>query len=78
MPGQPAIVAIGLGAFALVPALLGLIPFDLAPYLPMSIFGWSVGFAMGAEVGWVTPVAWAIGTAAVVGLGIRRINRIEL
>jgi ABC-2 type transport system permease protein len=78
VPGQPAIVAIGLGAFALVPALLGLIPFDLAPYLPMSIFGWSIGFAMGGDVGWVTPVAWAIGTAAVVGLGIRRMNRIEL
>ena len=78
LPGQPAIVAVGLAAFALVPALLGLIPLPLAQYLPTSIVGWSVGAAMGVDVGWVTPVAWAVGTALVVGFGVRRMNRIEL
>ena len=78
LPGQPAIVAVGLAAFALVPALLGLIPLPLAQFLPTSIVQWSVGTAMGAEVPWVTPVAWAIGTAAAVGFGARRMARIEL
>ena len=78
LPGQPAIVAVGLAAYALVPALLGLIPLPLAQFLPTSIVGWSVGAAMGADVPWVTPVAWAIGTAIVVAFGIRRMNRIEL
>ena len=78
LPGQPAIVAVGLAAFALVPAVLGLIPLPLAQFLPTSIVGWSVGAAMGAEVPWVTPVAWAVGTAIVVGFGVRRMNRIEL
>ena len=78
LPGQPAIVAVGLAAFALVPALLGLIPLPLAEFLPTSIVGWSIGAAMGAPVPWMTPVAWAVGTALVVGFGIRRMNRIEL
>ena len=78
LPGQPAIVAVGLAAFALVPALLGLIPLPLAPYLPTSIVAWSIGAAMGADVGWVTPVAWAVGTAILAGFGVRRMDRIEL
>jgi ABC-type transport system involved in multi-copper enzyme maturation permease subunit len=78
LPGQPAIVAVGLAAFALVPALLGLIPLPLAQYLPTSIVQWSIGTAVGADVGWVTPVAWAAGTALVVWFGVRRMARIEL
>jgi hypothetical protein len=78
LPGQPAIVAVGLATFGLVPALLGLIPLPLVQYLPTSIDQWSVGAVMGADVGWVTPVAWAVGTAIVVAFGIRRMTRIEL
>ena len=78
LPGQPAIVAVGLAAFGLVPALLGLIPVPLAEYLPTSIVQWSIGAAIGADVGWITPVAWAIGTALVVAFGVRRMARIEL
>ena len=78
VPGQPAIVAIGLGILFLVPVIAGLAPVHIAPYLPTSILDWSIGLAGGQDVGWVTPVAWAIGTAAVVAFAIRRMERIEL
>lgn len=78
MPGQPAIVATGFGVFALLPVLASLVPLPIEPFLPTSILGWSVGLASGADVGVVTPVAWAIGTALLVGFATRRMNRIEL
>lgn len=78
MPGQPAIAATGFGVFALVPVIASLVPLPVAPFLPTSILGWSVGAATGADVGWVTPLAWAAGTALLAGLAIRRMNRIDL
>ena len=78
VPGQPAIVAIGLGILFLVPVIAGLMPVHIAPYLPTSILDWAIGLAGGQDVGWVTPIAWAIGTAAVVAFAIRRMERIEL
>jgi ABC-2 type transport system permease protein len=78
MPGQPAIAATGFGVFALAPILAGLVPLPIEPFLPTSILGWSVGLASGADVGVATPIAWAIGTAVLVGLAMRRMNRIEL
>jgi len=78
MPGQAAIAATGFGFFALVPALAGLIPLPLTPFLPTSIVGWSVATASGVDAGWVTPIAWAIWTAVLVGFSIRQMNRMEL
>jgi ABC-2 type transport system permease protein len=78
VPGQPAIVAVGLGVLFLVPVLAGLVPFDVTPYLPTSILDWSIGLAGGQDVGFITPIAWAIGTLAVVAFAIRRMERIEL
>jgi ABC-2 type transport system permease protein len=78
LPSAPAIVAVGLGVLFLVPILTGLAPFDVAPYLPTSIFGWAVGLAGGQDVGVVTPIAWAIGTALVIAFAIWRMERIEL
>ncbi len=78
VPGQPAIVAIGLGVLFLVPVVAGLLPVNVMPYLPTSILDWAVGLAGGQDVGWVTPIAWAIGTAVVIALAIRRMDRIEL
>jgi ABC-2 type transport system permease protein len=78
MPGQPAIAATGFLVFALVPALAGLIPLPIEPFLPTSILGWSAGLATGQAVGWVTPVAWAVGTGLLVAVAVRRMQRIEL
>jgi ABC-2 type transport system permease protein len=78
MPGQPAIAATGFGVFALVPIVASLIPFPVGPYLPTSILEWSLATAGGVDAGWVTPVAWAVGTAALVGFALRRMGRMEL
>jgi ABC-2 type transport system permease protein len=78
VPGQPAIVAVGLGVLFLVPVVAGLLPVDVMPYLPTSILDWTIGLAGGQAVSWATPIAWAIGTAVLVALAIRRMDRIEL
>lgn len=78
VPGQPAIVAVGLGILFLVPVVAGLLPMNVMPYLPTSILDWTVGLAGGQDVGIVTPIAWVIGTVAVVAFAIRRMERIEL
>ena len=49
-----------------------------APYLPTSILDWTVGLAAGQDVGVITPIAWAIGTVAIIAFAIRRMERIEL
>ena len=78
VPGQPAIMAVGLGVLFLVPIVAGLLPIDVMPYLPTSILDWTVGLAGGQDVGVITPIAWAVGTVAIVALAIRRMERIEL
>jgi ABC-2 type transport system permease protein len=77
LPGQVPVVATGFLVFALVPMLAGLVS-AVMPFLPTSILDWSVGLAMGTDVGWVTPVAWVAWTAGLVVLGTSRIQRIEL
>ena len=78
LPGQPAIVATGFAVFALAPVVVGLVPLPVGPFLPTSILAWSVGAATGADVGWVTPIAWAAGTGGIVALAVRRMGRLEL
>lgn len=78
LPGQPAIAAIGFMVFALVPILVSLIPLPVGPFLPTSILGWAMATAAGQSVGFVTPLAWAIGTALVVAFALRRMSRMEL
>jgi hypothetical protein len=77
LPGQVPVVATGVLVFAGVPMFAGLVP-SVMPFLPTSILEWTVGLAMGAEVGWITPVAWLVGVAALVALGTSRMDRIEL
>ena len=77
LPGQVPVVATGFLVFAVVPMLAGVVS-AVMPFLPTSIFEWSIGLAMGADVGWVTPVAWLAWTAGLVALGTSRIQRIEL
>jgi ABC-2 type transport system permease protein len=78
VPGQPAVIAVGFVVFALLPVLGGILGPDIAALLPTSILPWFAGLATGMPVSWTTPVAFAIVTAAVVGLGLYRIGRMEV
>lgn len=77
VPGQPAVAAIGFGTMLLVPLIAGIVP-AAGPLLPTSMLSWSIAAAAGMDVGFVTPIAWAIATAALVAGAIVRMRRIEL
>lgn len=77
LPGQVPVVVAGILVFAGAPVVAGLVP-AVVPFLPTSILEWAGGVAVGADVGWVTPVAWLVGVLALVVLGTRRMERIEL
>ncbi|HET7168826.1 MAG TPA: ABC transporter permease subunit [Candidatus Limnocylindrales bacterium] len=75
---QAAVAAIGF-AVLLLPGIVGaLLPFDIAPFLPTSIVGWSIGFGLGAPVGIATPIAWAVGMIALGAIAVWRVDRLEL
>jgi ABC-type transport system involved in multi-copper enzyme maturation permease subunit len=78
VPSQPAVAAIGFAALLLPQVFAALLPIDIAPFLPTSVFHWTVGLAMGAEVGFVTPVAWAVSVVALVVIAIRGMGKLEL
>jgi len=78
VPGQPAVIAVGFVVFALLPVLGGILGPDVAALLPTAILPWFAGLATGMPVSWATPVAFAIVMAAVVGLGLYRIGRMEV
>jgi ABC-2 type transport system permease protein len=78
LPSAPAIVAVGLGVLFLTPIIGAIVPGNITTYLPTSILDWTIGFAGGQDVGFATPIAWAIGTAALVVFATRRMERIEL
>ena len=78
LPGSASVTAAGFGVFALAPVLSGILPFDVAPYLPTSILTWAAGLATGMPVPAVTPVAFGAAMVAVVALGLGRIDRLEL
>jgi ABC-2 type transport system permease protein len=78
LPGQPAVIAAGFGVFAVVPMLTAVMPFDVSAFLPTSILTWVPMLLAGEPVSMATPVAYAVATAAVVGLGLNRMSRMEL
>jgi ABC-type transport system involved in multi-copper enzyme maturation permease subunit len=75
---QAAVAAIGFAAFFLPTVLVGIVPFDIAPFLPTSILAWAAGFASGAPVGFVTPIAFAITLVVLAVVGGRRLDAMEL
>jgi ABC-2 type transport system permease protein len=75
---QAGVAAFGFGAFLVPTLLVAIMPFDIEPFLPTSILGWSAGLAMGAPVPVVTPIAWAVAIVALVVLAIGRLERTEL
>ena len=75
---QPAVAAIGFGVFFLPQLVAGLIPGDIGPFLPTSILPWAMGLATGADVGLVTPIAWAVSILALVAFATWRMDKLEL
>ena len=75
---QSAVAAIGFAVLVVPPILGALVPFDIAPFLPTSIISWSLGVAMGADVGLITPAIWAIAVVALVLVSIQRMDGLEL
>ncbi len=75
---QAAAAAIGFAVFVLPEIVVALVPFEVGPFLPTAILGWSFGLAMGAPVGVVTPIAWAVTVAVLVVVAIRRMEHAEI
>lgn len=71
-----AVAGITFAVFAL-PLFIGFIPVVMQ-FLPHSIIGWLTGLASGADVGFITPISWAVLTIGIGAYGIRRIQRLEL
>ena len=74
---QSAVAAIGFGVFFLPQLLAGFLPVDVTPFLPMSITAWAMGPIIGADMGIVTPVAWAVSVIALIGFATWRMDRME-
>jgi ABC-2 type transport system permease protein len=77
LPSTAAVAGVGFAVFAL-PIFVGLIPLPLTQFLPHSILDWFVGAVSGAEVGFVTPIAFVVITGALAVYGMRRMERVEL
>jgi ABC-type multidrug transport system permease subunit len=75
---QAAVAAIGFAVMFVPQILGGLLPVDITPFLPTSIFQWTMLLVGGEEAGFVTPIAWAIGLAALAWAAIARMDRLEL
>jgi ABC-type transport system involved in multi-copper enzyme maturation permease subunit len=75
---QPAVAAIGFAAVLVPTIATGIIPFDIAPFLPTSILSWAMAVGTGVDAGFVTPIAWVAGLAAVGLIGARRMASLEL
>lgn len=75
---QPAVAAIGFGVFFVPQLVAGLIPGDIGPFLPTSILPWALGLATGADVGFVTPIAWVASVLVLVAFATWRMDKLEL
>lgn len=73
---QAAVAAVTIAAIFLPDIIAGIIP--IREFLPTSILSWSILTAAGEPVGAWTPVAWAIGMAVLILIGVKRLERIEL
>jgi ABC-2 type transport system permease protein len=76
LPSTAAVAGATYAVFAL-PLFVGFTPV-VTQFLPNSILGWTIGFASGADVGFVTPIAYAVATIGIAAYGFRRIGRMEL
>ena len=77
VPSQAGVAAVAF-VVAGLPGIIGTVAPGVAAALPPSIGPWAVGFALGAPAGWITPVAWAVGLAAVAVGGVAALRRVDL
>lgn len=64
-------------AVAFVPTIItGILP--IGEFLPTSIIGWAMGLAAGQPVGFITPISWAVTTAVLALLAMRKMEKLEL
>jgi len=75
---QAAVAAIGFAVLFIPQIVVGLLPAGAAAFLPTSILPWAIGLAMGADVGFVTPIAWAASILALVAFATWRMDKLEL
>ena len=78
LTSQVGVVGAGFGVFVLMPILGGLLPPEIGAMLPVSMLTWAAGIASGMPASWTTPVAFAIVLAAIVAVGLWRMDRMEL
>jgi hypothetical protein len=77
VPSQAAVGAIGVAVFVAPQIVGGVVP-AVTPYLPSSIFDWSVQASTGGPASLVTPVAWLVGLAVLFVLARQRLNAMDL
>jgi ABC-2 type transport system permease protein len=75
---QPGVAGIAFAVMFLPVILAGLLPIDIAPFLPTSILSWAMGLATGVPVGFVTPIAWVAGLGVLLLVATRRVEAMEL
>ena len=75
---QPAVAAIGFAVVFLPQILVSFLPAVAGQFLPTAILPWAIGRALGADVGFITPIAFAVSMAAVVAFATWRIDKLEL
>lgn len=76
VPNQAAVAAIGLAVMFVPDLLTGVLP-TLRSVFPTSMLPWTLGLAMGQDVPWETPLAWAIGIAVLAFISVRRLEATE-
>lgn len=73
---QAAVAAVTFAAIFLPEIVGGIVP--IKEYFPTTILQWSLVTSVGQPAGIATPIAWALGTLALVAFSVRRMERIEL
>jgi ABC-2 type transport system permease protein len=75
---QPAVAGITFAAFFLPTILMAIVPVKIEAFLPTSILSWTMGLGAGADVGFVTPIAWLVGLVALGVFSARQMGKLEL
>jgi ABC-2 type transport system permease protein len=75
---QAAVAAIGFAVLFIPQIVVGLLPGDIGAFLPTSILPWAMGLAIGADVGLITPIAWAASLVILAAFAAWRMDKMEL
>ena len=75
---QPGVAGITFAVLIAPVLLMAILPAAAGPFLPTSILSWFSGLATGADVGFVTPIVWAVTLIALGAIAARRMAKLEL